>query len=179
MTPAETADRLARQLVADRLPYALGGALALRAWGVSIEARDVELFVFAGDDDVVRILDALDEGGAAIDRPAARRDLARAGRFTSVLDGTPVTVAMAYHPVHEDMERRRVPLTVGEEKPRWFLSPEDLALTKLVAGDPAHLDRLLAGRPIDAGYLRDWLQRILPPADPRHAQLASLLAGAS
>jgi hypothetical protein len=174
MTPAEAAARLAKQLVAERISYALGGALAFTAWGVQVPAQDIELYVFAGEDELVRVLDAFDEAGAMIERPTARRDLARTGRFSTGFHGIAVIVTMAYHPVHDDMERRRVPLTVGEEKPRWFLSPEDLVLTRLVAGDAADLERLFAAQKMDAGYLRDWLQRILPPADPRHAQLASL-----
>jgi hypothetical protein len=179
MTTAEAAARLAKQLVAERISYALGGALAFNAWGVQVSAQDVELYVFAGDDELVRVLDAFDEVGAMIDRPAARQEFARAGRFTTGFQGIPVIVTMAYHPVHDDMERRRVPLPIGEEKPRWFLSAEDLALTRLVAGDAADLERLFAAQKMDAGYLRDWLQRILPAADPRHAQLASLFGAPS
>jgi len=181
MTPAEVAARLADRLVADRLPYALGGGLALVAWGVSVEASGVDLFVFAAPDDLVRVLDAVEEGGATLDRAVARRDLARLGRFTATLAGVTVAVTMAYHPVHQDMEERRVPVAVPDDKPRWFLSPEDLAISKLVDGDSADLDRLFAvrGAKLEADYIRDWRRRVLGPADPRHAQFASLLDGRS
>lgn len=177
MTPSEVAARLTDRLIADWLPYALGGALALAAWGVPVEATAVDLVVFAGADELVRLLDALEEAGVAVDRPAARRDSARNGRFAAALDGVSIDVAIAYHPVHEEMERRRVPLVGGDEKQRWYLSAEDLALAQLVAGNTADLDRLFAlrGDKLDASYVRDWLRQILGPADPRHAQLAKLL----
>jgi hypothetical protein len=181
MKPAEVAARLADRMVSDRLPYALGGGLALLAWGVPVEAAGVDLFVFAAPDDLVRVLDALEEAGATLDRSLARRDLSRAGRFTATFADVAVAVTMAYHPVHQDMEERRVPVAVPEDKPRWFLSPEDLAISKLVDGDPTDLDRLFAvrGAKLEAAYIRDWLRRVLGPADPRHAQLASLLDGRS
>jgi hypothetical protein len=181
MTPAEVAARLTDRLVADRLPYAVGGALALIAWDVPAEAKGVDLFVFAAPDDLVRVLDSIEEAGAALDRSVARRDFARAGWFSARCADVAVAVTMAYHPVHQDMEERRVPLAVGDDKPRWFLSPEDLAISKLVAGDPTELDRLFAvrGEKLEPAYIRDWLQRVLGPADPRHAQLASLLEGRS
>ena len=135
MLPSEAAARITDRLVADRLPYAVGGALALVAWGVPVEPMAVDLMVFAGQDELVRLLDSLEEAGAAVDRPSARRDLAKAGKFTATLAGVRIDVAIAYHPVHEEMERRRVPLVGGDEKQRWFLSAEDLALAKLVAGD--------------------------------------------
>jgi hypothetical protein len=179
MTPSEAAARITDRLVADRLPYALGGALALAAWGVPVdEGTTARLMVFAGDDELVRLLDALEEATAAVDRPAARRDLARNGRFTAALDGVSIDVAIAYHPVHEEMERRRVPLVGRDDKQRWYLSAEDLALSQVVAGDLSDLDRLFAlrGDKLDGGYVRDWLRQIIGPADPRHAQLAALLA---
>jgi hypothetical protein len=176
MTSADAAARIADRLVADRLPYALGGALALAAWGVPVEAAAVDLIVFVGEGELVRLLDSLEEAGAAVDRAAARRAIARGGRFAATLDGVRVDVAIAYHPVHEDMERRRVPRAAADERQRWFLSAEDLTIAKLVAGDATDLDRLFAacGGALDAGYVRGWLAQILGPADPRHAQLAAL-----
>jgi len=177
MTPSEAAARLTDQLVADRLPYALGGGLAFAAWGVPIDDEAIEIYVFTGEDDMVRLLDSLEEAGAAVDRAAARSALARAGRFETAIGDVPVGVSIAYHPVHEEMQHRRVPLAGDGDKQRWFLSVEDLALSRLVAGEVDELDRLFAAHrdELDASYIRDWLRQILGPADPRHDELASLL----
>jgi hypothetical protein len=55
--------------------------------------------------------------------------------------------------------------------PLWFLSPEDLALLKLIDGRPkdqVDLERLFAAcGDLDLAYVRSWLERIVPAGDTR------------
>lgn len=58
-TPADVAGRLADRFDEDGLRYALGGALALGAWGVPRSTSDVDVAVFVPEtqlDDLERLL---------------------------------------------------------------------------------------------------------------------------
>jgi hypothetical protein len=64
------------------VPNALGGALALAAWGVPRATVDVDINVFVEDAALDRVLDVLARTlGAPIDRAAAKRDHAANGMF--------------------------------------------------------------------------------------------------
>lgn len=179
-TPADVASHLCDRFDEDHLPYALGGALCLGAWGVPRTTSDVDVAVFVSEPDLPRAFDALERAGTIVDRDNARRTVARTGMFVGRIAGMRLDVFIAHHPMHAEMERRRVALTTPDGKSRWFLSAEDLVLTKLIYNRPkdvADLDRLFAVQAgqLDAVYVADWLARIVPPGDVRHARLADLV----
>jgi hypothetical protein len=179
-TPADLASHLADRFDEDQLPYAFGGALCLGAWGVPRTTSDVDVAVFVSEADLGRALDSVERAGALVDRGEAARTVARTGMFFARLAGTRVDVFIAHHPLHGDMERRRTLLTTPDGKRRWFLSVEDLVVTKLIYGRPkdiSDLDRLFAVQSgkLDVGYVRGWLERIVPASDARHGALESLV----
>jgi len=177
--PAARASHLADRLDDDGLPYAFGGALALGAWGLPRTTADVDVSVFAPETELEAVLDAVERAGAIVDRDAARGSVARLGMFVADLGGTRIDVFIAHHPMHADMERRRVLLETPDGKRRWFLSAEDVVLTKMIYARPkdvADLERLFAvqaGR-LDLPYVSAWLSRIVPAEDRRHALFAAL-----
>jgi len=178
-SPADLAGHLAERFDEDQLPYAFGGALGLGAWGVPRMTSDVDVSVFVREDGLDGLFDAVERAGAIVDRAAARRDVARTGMFVALLAGTRIDLFIAHHPLHGEMERRRVALTTPSGQTRWFLSAEDVALTKLIYGRPkdvSDLDRLFAVQAgkLDVGYIRGWLARIVPSGDPRHSVLEDL-----
>ncbi|HEY3353329.1 MAG TPA: hypothetical protein VGQ83_08785 [Polyangia bacterium] len=176
---AEAALRLAACFDDDGLPYALGGALALGAWGVPRATADVDVAVFVGEAALDRLFDALERAGVLFARDEARRSAARFGAIWARLGRTGVDVFIAHHPLHREMERRRVELPTPDGRSLWFLSAEDVAVTKLIYGRPKDvldLERLFAvqqGR-LDLAYVSLWLARIVPPEDPRLALLEDL-----
>jgi hypothetical protein len=97
--------------------------------------------------------------------------------FFAQQGSTRIDVFLATHPVHEEMGRRRRQVDL-DSVPLWFLSPEDLAILKLVyarAKDVVDLERLFsARRDLDEPYIRSWLERIVPPGDRRLTLLADL-----
>jgi hypothetical protein len=178
--PTEIAARLADRFDEDGLPYAFGGALALGAWGVPRSTSDVDVSVFASEESLDCVLDSVERAGAMVDRADARSRVARAGFFIAELGRTRIDLFIAHHPWHAEMQRRRVALPTPDGRPRWFLSLEDIALAKLLFARPKDtqdLERLFAvqeGR-IDLPYLRHWLSRMVPVADPRLRLLEELV----
>jgi hypothetical protein len=176
-SPLEAARWLADRLEEDSLPYALGGALALAAWSGPRQTLDVDIAVFVGEDQLSRVLDALERAGAVVQRDDAARTVTATGMFVAHVGRTRIDVFLATHPVHVEMGRRRRSVEV-DGGALWFLSPEDLAILKLVYARPkdiVDLERLFAARgDLDVPYVRSWLERIVPPADARLATLADL-----
>lgn len=176
-SPLEVAGWLAERLDEDSLPYALGGALALAAWSGPRQTVDVDIAVFVGEEELPRVLDAIERAGAVVERDDAERRVASTGMFIAELARTRIDVFLATHPVHQEMGRRRRAVELDGAR-LWFLSPEDLALLKLIYGRPkdiVDLERLFAARgDLDVPYIRSWLERIVPPADARLDTLADL-----
>ena len=110
---------------------------------------------------------------------SAHGSVARTGFFVAFFARTRIDVFIAHHPWHAEMQRRRVSLPTPDGRLRWFLSPEDTALAKLLYARPKDvqdLERLFAvqaGR-IDLVYLRQWLPRMVPAGDARLGLLEDL-----
>lgn len=178
-TPVDIAGHLADRFDEDGLAYAFGGAMALGAWGLPRTTSDVDVSVFVPEHELGRALDAVERAGGMVDRAEAGRTVARMGMFVALLARIRIDVFIAHHPMHIDMERRRVALKTLDGKRRWFLSAEDVVLTKLIYGrakDVADLQRLFAMRAdlLDLGYVAGWLAKIVPPGDRRLELLAEL-----
>lgn len=173
------ADELATRLEEDHLAYAFGGALALAAWGVPRATLDVDVSVFVEVRQLDRVLDSFERAGALVDREDARRQVDRIGMFMASLRGVRLDIFLAHHPMHREMEQRRVALKAFGEVDRWFLSAEDVVLTKLIYRRPKDildLERLFAVQPsLDVTYVSGWLRRIVGEDDERHAVLADLI----
>lgn len=179
--PARVAAVLGDRFDEAGLPYALGGALALGVWSVPRATADVDVSVFVRPERLAEIFDALERAGALIDYDDARERVDQAGLFIVRLLGIRVDIFVAHHPLHDDMATRRRSVRDPFGDPRWFLSPEDVALTKLIYHRPKDvmdLERLFAvqGERLDLSYVRDWLQKIVPAGDIRHATLGDLEA---
>jgi hypothetical protein len=116
--PTEVAARLADRLDEDGLPYAIGGALALGAWGVPRTTSDVNVSVFIDEMALGGLLDTVERAGAMVDRAEAGRQVARFGFFTAAIGRTRIDVFIAHHPWHGDMQDRRISLPTPDGKPR-------------------------------------------------------------
>ncbi len=178
-SPTDVVARLADRFDEDGLPYALGGALALGAWGVPRTTSDVDLSVFVSENELDGLLNSVERAGAMVDRAEAHRTVARMGLFVAYFARTRIDLFIAHHPWHAEMQRRRVSLPTPDGQARWFLSAEDTALAKLLYAQPKDvqdLKRLFAvqaGR-IDLAYLQEWLPRMVPAGDSRLALLEDL-----
>ncbi len=181
MSVFSIAERIARSLENDNLEYAIGGALALSVWALPRDTSDVDLSIFARADELGRVFDALERAGVMIDRDAAVKSQARISMFTCRAGKTLVDVFLGEHPhfVQMRLDRRQI-RSPESDAMLWFISADDLCVTKLMFGrtkDVPDLERLFAARPgRDVEYIRHWLALILPPGDRRLALLDDLAA---
>lgn len=179
MSAADVARRLADRLDEGRIPYAIGGALALGVWGAPRNTVDVDISVFVELTDLPRVIDAFDRAGVMVDERDAARDIARIGLFRARLGRTPIDVYLSAHPHFAEMARRKRPVPDPDGTMRWFVSPEDLVVLKLFYGrakDIVDLERLFAVRQdLDVAYARDWIQKMVPAGDRRLAVLDDLV----
>jgi hypothetical protein len=180
----ELAGRLAATMDAGRVPYALGGAVCLAAWGVPRATRDVDLNVFVGEAGLDAVFSALESAGCEVHRQSARATAAERGDFQADAFGVRVDVFVAFHPYHTEVASHCVTVAGPGGQALRVLSAEDLVVFKTLfwrTKDVADIERLAAarGRDLDAGYVTDWLRRLLPADDPRLARIAVLLGQVS
>lgn len=173
------ARRIAERLDEDALPYGIGGALALGAWGAPRATKDVDLTIFITERELPRAFDALERAGVLIDRIAATRDVGQMGMFKGRSGRLFVDVFVTGHPQYEDMKRRCVWIDdPASGRKLSFISAEDLCLHKLLYARPKDLidlEQLVARRPaLDFAYVRGWLEQMVPVADPRLRTLDDL-----
>jgi hypothetical protein len=177
--PTEVLAKLADRFDEDDLAYAIGGALALGAWGVPRATSDVDISVFVNEGQLDTLLDSIERAGAMVDRPDAHRSVSRTGFFVAFFARTRIDLFIAHHPWHTEMQRRRVALPTPDGRTRWFLSLEDTAVAKLLYARPKDvhdLERLFAvqAEHLDLSYLRHWLSRTVPAGDSRLQLLEDL-----
>jgi hypothetical protein len=178
MTPAQAARRIGETLDEDALPYAIGGALALGVWGAPRATNDVDLSVFVPRVELPRVLDSLDRAGVITSHEDVPKDVERIGMFVGRLGRVRIDVFVSEHPQYAAMAARVRRITDPDGWSGAYISPEDIALHKLVyhrGKDLADLERLFAARPgLDTAYIRTWLVQMVPENDPRFATLDDL-----
>ena len=170
MNAFELSEHIAARLEEDGLAYAIGGALALTAWAIPRDTKDVDISVFSADLELARVFEALERAGVMIDRADATRAVARIGMFTGRSGRTLVDVFISEHPHFREMGRRRQRRTVPSGAVLWFISAEDLCVMKVLYArtkDVADLERMFAALPeLDLEYVRTWLYKL--PVGDRH-----------
>jgi hypothetical protein len=165
------ARRLADAFEDAGVPYAIGGALALGAWGFPRATSDVDVDVFVPVEHLNPVLDLLVEIGCEVDRAECMRRAAERGDFRVRLEGLRVDCFVPSIPLYDAAARRirQAPLEGG---PAWYLSPEDLATFKMLffrTKDLLDVERLVAisAGAFDAGYVRKWLVDLVGENDDR------------
>jgi hypothetical protein len=169
---AEAGIRIAHHLSAASVPYALGGALALGAHGVPRGTLDVDVNVFVSRTELPGVIGHLTALGVELDEGASLARADRDGMFVGSWAGIRVDVFVPSIPFSEEAARTRVLLEDPSGEAIWFLSPEALAVFKLLffrRKDLADLERLIAvsaGR-LNTDYVRRWIVDMMGDDDER------------
>lgn len=177
--PPAVAARLAGRFEEEGIDYAIGGALALGAFGIPRMTDDADFAVFVTEAELDRLFDALERAGCLFDRARARAEVGRISLFGGRCGRVGVDFFVSFHPHDHEALARRVRLPGADGRDHWFLSAEDLAIHKLAllrAKDLADLERLFAARgpELDLAYIRRWIRAIAGEQDPRWAALEEL-----
>lgn len=154
-----------------RVPYALGGALALGVHGVPRGTLDVDVNVFVRDEALPSVIALLIGLGIEIDPPAALARAARDGMFVGRWHGIRIDVFLPSIPFSEEAGRTRVQVSDDAGLTYWFLSAEAITVFKLLFFRPkdiVDLQRLVAvSDALDHGYVRRWMVDMMGDDDPR------------
>ena len=170
---------VSRILAGAGIGHALGGALAL---GFHAEPRgtlDADINIFVDADAPGEALDALSDGGIAIERDAAIANIASRGDLYLRHRGCRLDLFFNSIPFHAQAARRTTEVTLlGARVP--ILSAEDLIVLKLLFNrhkDIADVERIMAcaGDTLDADYIRHWLVECVGGDDARLTTLRALL----
>lgn len=168
---AEAGEQIADALEREGLPYALGGALALAVAGVPRGTIDVDVNIFVEEERLDETFDVLGALGIEIDRAAALARAKHDGMFVGRWDGMRIDVFLPSIPFAHEARRTRVRLTDPRGWSGWFLSPEALAVFKLLffrGKDVVDLERLVAvNAELDHAYVRRWIVDMMGADDPR------------
>ena len=163
-------------LTSAKVPYALGGALALAYYAEPRATIDIDVNVFlptARWREAIDELVALGVDADSLDPAALERD----GQCRLWWGYNAVDLFFAYDPIHEEMRKqaRRVPfggVTVS------ILSPEHLAVCKAMFDrrkDWLDIEQMLfVTDELDVPAIEDWLAKMVGGGDHRLRQLRDL-----
>jgi len=164
---------IASVLDAAGIPNALGGAIALAAWGVPRATVDVDINVFVDDGGIGEVLDVLErDAGIQVDRTVAQRGHRDDGLMV-LKSASGLRVDVFTPSIEFSWEAARTATRhqiLGAEVS--LLSAEALAVFKLLffrSKDIADLERLVAtqqGR-MDLAYVRRHIADMMGDEDPR------------
>jgi predicted nucleotidyltransferase len=166
---------LADALEAAKIPWAIGGAIALIYYGTPRATSDIDLNIFIAPSDFGRLEVALEPIG--VDVAVSTETLERSGQCRVKWGRTPIDLFMANVEFHAAMERklRRVPFGGSTIK---VISPEHLIICKALfnrAKDWPDIEQIVQMMPdLDAEEVVEWLTAMLGPRDERTTRFVAL-----
>jgi hypothetical protein len=178
----EAARELADALESHGVEYAIGGALALAQWGVVRGTHDVDVNLWLDPARPTEAASRVAELGCEFQAAGLIREWRDKGWGYVHFKKVRVDVYLPVMPFHESARaRRRRASLLG--RGAWFLSPEDLAVFKLIlyrTKDRADLEGLLVvrGSEFDRRYVREWICGIAGENDLRVSGWDELTAAA-
>lgn len=178
--PAEGARRLARELDARGVDYAVGGAVAFGFWGMPRGTLDVDLTLYMSPDDPDAAIGLLRDLGCSVDAVAALTTLVEHGFCTATLVNLRVDVFLPIVDFYAVARGRRRQVDL-EGVPVMIWDAETLVIFKLMffrdkdLVDIAQIMRTQSGR-LDSGWITTRLVDLFGARDPRVARWHELLA---
>ena len=173
--------RIADALARDRVPYAIGGALAYGYWGVGRATKDVDINLFVTSEQLTSAFDALDAAGVEIDRQQALASATVRGDAVGWVGQVRIDLFVNSIPLHDQAAQRTVEVIL-EGQPIRILSAEDIAVLKFLffrGKDIVDLERLFAMRAdLDLEYIERWLVDAVGKDDARVTKFHALVGPA-
>ena len=166
--PRHLLKKIAEILEILKIPYAITGGMAIYIWGRPRFTADIDIILELREKDVALFMKALKQIDKAgyVDANAMRRAIERRGEFNFIDNVSGVKVD--FWVIGEDefsrlKLKRRIPKMILGEK-AYFLSPEDLILSKLLWSKESESELQLKDvesilkfqKKLDLDYLRKW-----------------------
>lgn len=173
-TAAQVARAIADALERRKIPYAIGGALALGFYAPPRATVDVDVNIFvAGERGFTKALGILNDSGfvAEADPATVLRQAREEGQFRGRIEGIRVDVFVSTVPFYKELKRRvRNAVLLG--RPIKILAAEDLVVLKLMffrRKDLADAEAVLRdqGTALDRKKVRDRLVKLVGEEDER------------
>ena len=163
--PDEKLALIVQLLEAERIPYAIGGAIALFYWGEPRATADIDINVFLPVSEAARVSAAFVRGGVLEDAEAVAKDVAATAQARFDFLGTAVDLFFADLPFHESCAARAVRVPFGAITMN-VLSAEDLAVCKVMFNrgkDWLDVEQVLytRGSLFDSVYALRWVEEML------------------
>ena len=170
----EVVTSLIEHLESSQIPYAFGGAIALSAWSEPRATTDVDLNLWVNDEQLPAAVGVLRRAGVEIELSEAERGARERGMFAAPHGSYRVDVFVPSVPFYDEALARRLRVTLAERQ-TWVLSPESLAVFKMLFFRPkdlVDLARLIEVHrpPLDVAFVRGWLVDMVGNKDVRIAK---------
>lgn len=171
--------RLNAALAERDIPYAFGGAIALNYHREPRSTLDIDVNVFLSPEHEETVLSALGGVYDLVDREQVGRELREDGQARTSWGATYVDLFLANTDFHASMAERVQRQPFGETTIP-VLSIEDLLVCKALfdrSKDWVDIEAVAKTRrgDLDRPYISGWLNRFLPPDDPRRERIAAML----
>lgn len=182
VSAADLGRALADALEAARLPYALGGALALAYYAPPRATLDVDINVFVPvRGGITRLVNVLSSVGFLPDEPqdALQRRAEADGQFRGRASGLRVDVFVPAIDYYAELESRRRAVELAG-RPVWILGPEDLVVLKMMffrRKDMADVEAMLRdqGARLDLDFAESKLIQLVGKDDARIQALREIV----
>jgi hypothetical protein len=173
-TAAQVARAIADALERRKVPYAIGGAIALAFYAPPRATVDVDVNIFvSGERGLTKALEVLNACGFVAEAEPATllRQAREEGQFRGRVEGIRVDVFVSTVPFYKDL-RRRVRGAVLLGRPLKILAAEDLIVLKLIffrRKDLADAEAVLRdqGPAIDRKKVRERIVKLVGEDDER------------
>ncbi len=180
LTPrlAEKAVKIHEVLSDKNIPHAFGGAIAVDYFRVPRATIDIDVSLFIPPEEKDRVIEALEQLFPIPNREQLRKEIAEREQGKVDWGGSRIDLFFSFDPFHDSVARRtREEDFQGSRIP--VLSGEDIVIFKVTFDRPGDWEDIrevakLNRDTLDMGYMKNWLQEILSPDDPRISKLEKI-----
>jgi hypothetical protein len=168
---AELAQKLAVELDARQIDYAIGGALALGFWGEPRGTLDVDITLFVSPAKPTKCVNLLLDIHCDLEPAEALDSLSEHGFCKVAMEGTTVDVFLPIVDFYETARLRRRSVRLGRHN-IWIWDAESLVIFKMMffrRKDLADVEQILRqqGTHLDRAFVRNELVKLYGQRDPR------------
>ncbi|MHC4510596.1 MAG: nucleotidyl transferase AbiEii/AbiGii toxin family protein [Planctomycetota bacterium] len=151
------------------IPYMISGSIAANYYTIPRMTRDIDIVVELKQSDVDKFV-GLFEGDFYVDREMVTEEVSRQGTFNLIHNQYVIKIdfIMKSSSPYRHAEFSRKTHVLIEQSPMWFVSAEDLVISKLIWAKDSHSEMQLKDvrnltetvDSLDMGYIGDWLQKL-------------------